>query len=72
MTGLVAAKHSFHVIMTKIPRPVLAWVIPEQGASHEIVKGAGRRQIMILEQGAPKIIKRSIEQRKILQRSMEQ
>ena len=44
----------------------------EQGASHKIGKGAGSRQIIILEQRAPKILKRSMEQKKIPKRSMEQ
>ena len=35
-------------------------------------KGAGSRQIIILEQKAPKMIKRSMGQRKIPKRSMEQ
>ena len=35
----------------------------EQGASHKTNKGAGTRQI--LEQGAPQIVKRSMEQEKI-------
>ena len=43
-----------------------------QRASHKIGKGAGSRQMIILEQGAPKMIKRSMEQRKLLKRSMEQ
>ena len=43
-----------------------------KGASHKIGKGAGSRQIIILEQGAPKILKRSMEHRKILKRSKEQ
>ncbi len=44
----------------------------EQGAIHKIVQGARSSQIIILEQGAHKIVKRSMEQRKILKRSREQ
>ncbi len=35
-------------------------------------KGARRKRMMVLEQGAQKIIKRSMEQRKILKWSREQ
>ena len=41
----------------------------EQGVSHKIGKGAGSRELVILEQGGPNFLKRSMEQRKNLKRS---
>ncbi len=47
------------------PIEPLLGVMPEQGASRKIAKGALSRHMIILEQGAPNMIKRSMEQRKI-------
>ncbi len=46
----------------------------EQGAGCKIDNGAGSRQnvMIILEQGAHKIMERTMEQRKMLKRSMKQ
>ncbi len=46
--------------------PYLKQRSKKQGASHEISKGAGSRQMIILEQVAQKIIKSSMGQRKIM------
>ena len=42
----------------------LLGVIPEQGASHKTGKGAGRKQMIPMGQGAPKWQKKSVELRK--------
>ena len=44
--------------------PYLAQSSKEQGASLKIQKGTGSRQMVILEQGAQKMLKRSMEQEK--------
>ena len=46
------------VIQSRGPAP---FDTKEQGSSHKIGKGARSRQMIILEQGAPKMIKRNMD-----------